>query len=66
MPKNIFSNYYRRLYFLSIINYSIYFTENQVFNKNLITFMIVYKNNLFIGIICLLLLYLIIFFEYII
>ena len=51
MPKNIFSNNYRRFYFFSIINYSIYSAKNQVFNKNLITFMIVYKNNLFIGII---------------
>ena len=34
-----------------MINYIIYLAKNQVFKKNLITFMIVYKNNLFIGII---------------
>ena len=49
-----------------MINYIIYSAKNQVFNKNLITFMIFYKNNLFIDIIRSLLLYLITFFEYII
>ena len=49
-----------------MINYNIYSTKNQVFKKNLITFIIVYKNNLFIDIICpLLLIFLLyyIFFE---
>lgn len=45
-----------------MINYNIYSTKNQVFKKNLITFMIVYKNNLFIGIIRPLLIYIILFF----